>query len=467
MARPREFDEAAALEAAVQRFWRYGYEATSVRDLAQDMGITGASLYNAFGDKRTLFQRALTYYVDNSFGERVSRLERDLSPRAAIEAFFAEIVDRSVRDAQRKGACSSTRRSKSRRTTRSSGRSLRKCWPGSRHSSGAASSKASAAARFPLRSRPTISRGSCSVCTSEYACSRARGRNAPCSKVRCGQHWRCCSPRPPDTARAARAVKRGTAQARASGSSTRSINASSGCGARSCAVGRASRDPVVAMSDDVLHVSGVAEREKQLAVMPVKLAAEVFAEHRERRLDGHRLAVRARAGHCVERVADADDRRRSRNLIACEAQRVAFAVRTFVVRVDGVDHAAAERVPRDETAADLRMRLDGLVLAVRQPVGLAQDRVRDRDLAQVVQESAHRHSRDVGCREARALREQTRVARYAPQMAACIGVARLHDPREAEQTVKRCVAEARRPMRARQDARQQIQEFHGQGWAQG
>jgi len=44
MARPREFNEQAVLDAATQRFWLNGYEATSVRDLADDMGLTSASL---------------------------------------------------------------------------------------------------------------------------------------------------------------------------------------------------------------------------------------------------------------------------------------------------------------------------------------------------------------------------------------------------------------------------------------
>src|SRR5277367_1873350 len=55
MARPREFDEAAVLDAAIEKFWQRGYEATSVRDLADEMNIAGASLYNAFGDKRSLY----------------------------------------------------------------------------------------------------------------------------------------------------------------------------------------------------------------------------------------------------------------------------------------------------------------------------------------------------------------------------------------------------------------------------
>ena len=41
MARPREFDEAAVLDAAIEKFWQRGYEATSVRDLADEMNIAG------------------------------------------------------------------------------------------------------------------------------------------------------------------------------------------------------------------------------------------------------------------------------------------------------------------------------------------------------------------------------------------------------------------------------------------
>ncbi|MGD0641121.1 MAG: TetR family transcriptional regulator [Roseiarcus sp.] len=103
MARPREFDEAAVLDAAVQCFWARGYEATSVRDLAEQMDIAGASLYNAFGDKRALFLRALRSYVEQGVLDRIARLEGRLPPRQAIAAFFDEIVERSLSDKQRKG----------------------------------------------------------------------------------------------------------------------------------------------------------------------------------------------------------------------------------------------------------------------------------------------------------------------------------------------------------------------------
>ena len=103
MARPREFDETAVLEAAIQCFWERGYEATSTRDLGTKMGITGASLYNAFGDKRSLYRRALDHYVDQSFRDRIARFEGHFAPREAIGAFFDEIVKRSLSDKQRKG----------------------------------------------------------------------------------------------------------------------------------------------------------------------------------------------------------------------------------------------------------------------------------------------------------------------------------------------------------------------------
>jgi TetR/AcrR family transcriptional repressor of nem operon len=102
MARPREFNEATVLEAAMRCFWAQGYELTSVRDLAEQMGITGASLYNAFGDKRSLYRRALGYYLEQSVRERIARVE-GLPPYAAIRAFFDEIIERSVTDKQRRG----------------------------------------------------------------------------------------------------------------------------------------------------------------------------------------------------------------------------------------------------------------------------------------------------------------------------------------------------------------------------
>ena len=102
MARPREFDETTVLEAAMQCFWARGFGQTSIRDLADQMGITGASLYNAFGDKRSLYRQAFVHYLAQTVRDRVARLEK-LPPLTAIRAFFEEIIDRSVDDEQRRG----------------------------------------------------------------------------------------------------------------------------------------------------------------------------------------------------------------------------------------------------------------------------------------------------------------------------------------------------------------------------
>jgi TetR/AcrR family transcriptional repressor of nem operon len=102
MARPREFDETAVLEAAMNCFWAQGFAQTSVRDLTERMGITGASLYNAFGDKRSLYRQAFIYYLAQSVRDRIARVEK-LPPATAVRAFFEEIIERSVDDKQRRG----------------------------------------------------------------------------------------------------------------------------------------------------------------------------------------------------------------------------------------------------------------------------------------------------------------------------------------------------------------------------
>ncbi|MGY2074206.1 TetR/AcrR family transcriptional regulator, partial [Pseudomonas reactans] len=59
--------------------------------------------YNAYGDKRALFGRALDHYIQNGFCERSARLEQQLPPREAVLAFFDEIIERSLSDPEHKG----------------------------------------------------------------------------------------------------------------------------------------------------------------------------------------------------------------------------------------------------------------------------------------------------------------------------------------------------------------------------
>jgi TetR/AcrR family transcriptional regulator, transcriptional repressor for nem operon len=101
--RPRQFDESDAVERAMELFWRRGYEATSVADLSDHLGMGPGSLYNAFGSKHALFLASLDRYCHLGCARREALLEQAASPIAAIRAFFAAIVDEAVADPDRRG----------------------------------------------------------------------------------------------------------------------------------------------------------------------------------------------------------------------------------------------------------------------------------------------------------------------------------------------------------------------------
>ena len=92
MARPRSFDEQEVLAQARDVFWTRGYTATSVSDLERATGLVRTSLYQAFGDKRRLFDRVLAEYQAWAQGElaRITREAGDL--RTAAAALFGLAV---------------------------------------------------------------------------------------------------------------------------------------------------------------------------------------------------------------------------------------------------------------------------------------------------------------------------------------------------------------------------------------
>ncbi|WP_019831364.1 TetR/AcrR family transcriptional regulator [Sphingomonas sp. PR090111-T3T-6A] len=93
MARPREFDADAALDAAIGIFREHGFEGTSAQMLVDAMGIGRQSLYNSFGDKWQLYRSAVRRYGE---AERAAHIEALRSgPRAidGIEAMLRRVVD--------------------------------------------------------------------------------------------------------------------------------------------------------------------------------------------------------------------------------------------------------------------------------------------------------------------------------------------------------------------------------------
>src|SRR5262245_47665369 len=93
MARPTSFDEDAVLDQAVELVWKRGYEGTSLADLEAHLGLGRQSLYNTFGDKQSLFLKALERYR-RTVGERaVAQLNAPGASLDAIRAFFKATVE--------------------------------------------------------------------------------------------------------------------------------------------------------------------------------------------------------------------------------------------------------------------------------------------------------------------------------------------------------------------------------------
>jgi TetR/AcrR family transcriptional regulator, transcriptional repressor for nem operon len=92
--RPRSFDEDTVLARAKDVFWRKGYEATSMQDLVDHMQIGRQSLYNTFGDKHTLFMRALGHYVEHDHVPSMGKLGQPGASLAEIEGFLDNLIER-------------------------------------------------------------------------------------------------------------------------------------------------------------------------------------------------------------------------------------------------------------------------------------------------------------------------------------------------------------------------------------
>jgi len=99
--RPREFDEEQVLAAAMDAFWRKGYEATSLVDLTEATGLNKASLYRVFGDKHQLFMAALTNYSNIEFRETTAVLSDSATPLTNLRA----VVEKVCEDAGSEKGC--------------------------------------------------------------------------------------------------------------------------------------------------------------------------------------------------------------------------------------------------------------------------------------------------------------------------------------------------------------------------
>lgn len=103
MARPKAFDEKAVLNQAVLLFSSQGYEATSVQDLVDRLGINRASLYDTYGDKYALYRQALDEYKQCSQQNVCQLLDQSRPTIELIRELLDGIINEIVSDPDQKG----------------------------------------------------------------------------------------------------------------------------------------------------------------------------------------------------------------------------------------------------------------------------------------------------------------------------------------------------------------------------
>ena len=101
--RPRSFDENDALKKAIQVFWSKGYDGVTIDDLVAGMGVGRPSLYAVFGDKRTIFLRALRTYAEAKGARAALALVSPPTLRGGLIGFLRHAVEAATEEGSARG----------------------------------------------------------------------------------------------------------------------------------------------------------------------------------------------------------------------------------------------------------------------------------------------------------------------------------------------------------------------------
>lgn len=102
MPRAEDFDRAVVVGKAKEVFWQKGYEATSMQDLVDAMGLNRSSIYNSFGGKMDLYRESIrTYQRESNTYLREALLDGD--PMESLELLFSQAIDDIISDTENKG----------------------------------------------------------------------------------------------------------------------------------------------------------------------------------------------------------------------------------------------------------------------------------------------------------------------------------------------------------------------------
>lgn len=103
MPRVKQFCEEDVLKKAMEIFWKKGFYATSMQELVDGMGINRASLYDSFGSKEELFDRAFRLYQRENQGMIREFLFSHRPVQKGFLSLFGFAIDGALRDPDAKG----------------------------------------------------------------------------------------------------------------------------------------------------------------------------------------------------------------------------------------------------------------------------------------------------------------------------------------------------------------------------
>lgn len=105
MARTKEFDPDAALQAALDLFWARGYEATTMSDLVEHLGVGRASIYATFGNKHDLYMKAMDRYLETRDPELVKELSTPGPALPAVRGLVRRFAAQAATEGERLNGC--------------------------------------------------------------------------------------------------------------------------------------------------------------------------------------------------------------------------------------------------------------------------------------------------------------------------------------------------------------------------
>ncbi len=103
MARKKNFDEIEVLDKALDIFWAKGYNATSIQDLVDGLGINRASLYDTWGDKHNLYLKSVERYRKHASSWLLNEIRSDKSALQIIRQFLHYTINEAIDDIDRRG----------------------------------------------------------------------------------------------------------------------------------------------------------------------------------------------------------------------------------------------------------------------------------------------------------------------------------------------------------------------------